>query len=305
MPIPAAPARHETRRPVAVFAAVHLAVIVGALLLASTAMAPASATTDTGSMGFPAQMFLQLIITIPVLAWALSRDHWLAKKIAAVVAQVIFLLPAFLGLYVAGIVVCVLVPFPVADGFATTASLCVAATGTVVAFVWNRVVAHDAVMFVAITVFSAMLGLKLGVVPCMVFLGAMLVVDAVAVYFSKHMVVLAERSMERRLFPILIVPATLRALFDDARTTARDRDGGTAILGLGDLGIPTMLVVSAYTFLPGAGPYVGAVAGILAGYYVLSVMLERGSYHAGLPPLAGGALVGCLAGAVLTGVALF
>ena len=84
---PAAPVRtHETKRIVAIFAAVHLAVILGALLLASTAMAPAAATTDTASMGFPAQMFLQLIITIPVLAWALSRDHWLAKKIAAVVA---------------------------------------------------------------------------------------------------------------------------------------------------------------------------------------------------------------------------
>jgi presenilin-like A22 family membrane protease len=290
--------------PIRVFLAVHLLVIACAVGLGYATMAPVAATTDQDSMAFPIQMFVQLAVTIPVLAWALTRDHWLARRIAAVVAQGLFLLPAVAGLYIAGIVACAVAPVAVPAPVAMWASLALAVGGTAAAYVWNRVIVHDAVMVVAITVFTLVVGIKVGVVPCIAFLAAMCAVDAVAVYFSKHMVTLAERSMERRLFPILIVPPTRAGLLDDAREAARDRAGGTAVLGLGDIGIPSMLVVSA-TFFAGPGPALGAVAGIVAGYGVLALMLRRGTWHAGLPPLAGGAIIGCLLGALLTGVALW
>lgn len=290
--------------PILVFAIVHVLVVACAVGLGYATMGPVAETTDQTSMAFPARMFVQLAVTIPVLAWALSRDHWLARRLAAVVAQGLFLLPTVAAFYIVGIIACVLAPVAVPDAVALGGSLALALAVTAGAYCWNRVIAHDAVMVVAITVFSLVVGVKIGVVPCMAFLAAMCVVDFIAVYFSRHMVTLAERSMERKLFPILIVPPTRAGLLDDARTAAADRAGGTAVLGLGDLGIPSMLVVSA-TFFAGPGPAVGALLGILAGYGLLAVMLRRGSWHAGLPPLAGGAVVGCLLGAVLTGVPLW
>jgi presenilin-like A22 family membrane protease len=70
-------------------------------------------------------------------------------------------------------------------------------------------------------------------------------------------------------------------------------------MGLGDLVMPTILVVSALQFSqPGWNglPSIGAAIGTLVGYAVLMGYVLKGRPQAGLPLLNGGSLVGFLTG---------
>jgi presenilin-like A22 family membrane protease len=88
-------------------------------------------------------------------------------------------------------------------------------------------------------------------------------------------------------------------------------DGGERaafIIGMGDLIMPSILVVSANVFLKGwrvAGiiniPALGAIIGSLAGLSVLLHFVSSGKPQAGLPPLNGGTILGFLAGWALVG----
>ena len=80
------------------------------------------------------------------------------------------------------------------------------------------------------------------------------------------------------------------------------------MMGLGDLIMPAILVVSATVFLPGTGippfslPALGAMGGSVAGMGVLLYFVSSGRPQAGLPPLNGGAIIGFAAGWILSGI---
>ena len=70
-------------------------------------------------------------------------------------------------------------------------------------------------------------------------------------------------------------------------------------MGLGDLVMPTILVISAPQFAApawGVLPALGAAVGTLVGFAVLMGFVLKGNPQAGLPLLNGGAIVGFLAG---------
>ena len=83
-------------------------------------------------------------------------------------------------------------------------------------------------------------------------------------------------------------------------------DGGERaafIIGMGDMIMPSILVVSANVFLKGwrlAGiinlPAIGAIIGSVAGLAVLLHFVTSGKPQAGLPPLCGGTILGFLIG---------
>jgi presenilin-like A22 family membrane protease len=75
------------------------------------------------------------------------------------------------------------------------------------------------------------------------------------------------------------------------------------IIGMGDMIMPSILVVSANVFLQGwrlGGlinlPALGAIIGSLAGLLLLLYFVMSGKPQAGLPPLNGGTILGFLAG---------
>jgi presenilin-like A22 family membrane protease len=78
-------------------------------------------------------------------------------------------------------------------------------------------------------------------------------------------------------------------------------------MGMGDLIMPSILVVSANVFfLKGPRifgfinlPALGAMAGSLAGLVVLLHFVNSGKPQAGLPPLNGGTIIGFAAGFLL------
>lgn len=154
---------------------------------------------------------------------------------------------------------------------------------------------------------AAIFGISLGIVPVLVLLVLLAVYDAIAVYKTKHMLSLADSVIELRLPVLLVVPkhrgySFLReaAKFKEAGPENKD-EREAFFMGLGDLVMPTILVVSALVFPPaalasGTVPAIGAAVGTLVGYAVLMGFVMKGNPQAGLPLLNGGAITGFLAG---------
>jgi len=153
---------------------------------------------------------------------------------------------------------------------------------------------------------AGIFGISFGIIPCLVLLIAFAVYDAIAVYRTKHMLDLADSVLELRL-PIMFVVPKHRG-YSFLEETRKIKNPGpddkpekreAMFMGLGDLVMPTILVVSALQFGHagwGILPSLGAAIGTLAGFGVLMGYVLKGRPQAGLPLLNGGALVGFLAG---------
>jgi presenilin-like A22 family membrane protease len=163
---------------------------------------------------------------------------------------------------------------------------------------------------------SAIFGSSLGILPVLLLLVLLAVYDAISVYRTKHMIALAEGVLEQRAPILFVVPKRRGYSFiregvgpvDDYTPEAGGEGGRSALLiGMGDMIMPTILVVSANTFLqaPGIGvlngPALGAIVGSLFGLALLLHFVDKGRAQAGLPPLNGGTILGFLAGCAATG----
>lgn len=179
-------------------------------------------------------------------------------------------------------------------------------------------------------------GFSFGIVPALVLLVAFAAYDAIAVYRTEHMLDLADQVMGLRLPIMVVMPKTLRYSFlegdrvtdasvedgevdqepglqedEELDEEATDPEGQDALfMGLGDIVIPGVLVVSSMMFLrepqyaaslesvlgmaPSLFVAVSTLAGATIGFVVLMRGVLKGSPHAGLPALNGGALLGFL-----------
>lgn len=148
-------------------------------------------------------------------------------------------------------------------------------------------------------------GISLSILPVFVLLVALAIYDAVSVYGTKHMIALAEGVTKMRLPILLVIPKkrgysylTQRPLMEKL-PEGEEREA--MFMGLGDIIIPGVLVVSAFSFLPElmvggvSGALIvalGTVVGALAGFAALMTFVMKGRPQAGLPLLNGGAIIG-------------
>lgn len=228
---------------------------------------------------------------------------WLAKRYKWMIRVIIL---AAVGATVAYVV------YPVLDstlgwelGPAVGAGIAVAAA-CVAALYWHpEWYVIDAVGLLVAAGSAAVFGISLGIVPTVLLLAALAVYDAIAVYRTKHMLSLADTVIELRLPVLLVIPKVAHYRFRAEANKfkeARPENKGereAMFMGLGDLVMPTILVVSALQFGAadwGVLPSLGAAIGTLAGFGVLMGYVLKGRPQAGLPLLNGGALVGFLAG---------
>jgi presenilin-like A22 family membrane protease len=157
---------------------------------------------------------------------------------------------------------------------------------------------------------ASIFGVSLDIIPVVILLILLAVYDAISVYKTKHMITLAEGVIDLKT-PILFVVPKRRDYSFIRDGIGKLDDGGERsafIIGMGDLIMPSILVVSANVFLKGwrlGGiinlPALGAMAGSLAGLTVLLYFVSSGKPQAGLPPLNGGTILGFLAGWALMG----
>ena len=155
---------------------------------------------------------------------------------------------------------------------------------------------------------AAIFGISLAIIPTIVLLVLLAVYDAISVYKTKHMIALADGVMDLELPILFVIPKHLGYSF---RTEKFDKEGEREafFMGLGDAVMPTILVVSAYMFIDQIGvvhyPALGAMIGTIVGFFALGILVMKGKPQAGLPFLNSGAILGYVAGCLLSGSPLY
>src|SRR2546427_3217108 len=167
----------------------------------------------------------------------------------------------------------------------------------------------DAVGIVTAAGRTAILGISFGILPAVLLPVALAIYDAWAVYRTKHMVPLADELTSQRLPILLVIPKKAGYSFREQKSlkeqVASGEEREAMFVGLGDLIIPGILSVSAFTFLnqpgrsllwllPNEIVSIGTVIGSLVGFFALLRFVLKGNPQAGLPLLNGGALIGFL-----------
>jgi presenilin-like A22 family membrane protease len=157
---------------------------------------------------------------------------------------------------------------------------------------------------------ASIFGVSLNVIPVVVLLLILALYDAISVYKTKHMITLAEGVIDLKT-PILFVIPKRRGysfIHEGIEKIEKGTERSAFIMGMGDLIMPTVLVVSANVFLKGWRlfgvlniPALGAIIGSFAGLGILLYFVASGRPQAGLPPLNGGTIIGFLLGWALVG----
>jgi presenilin-like A22 family membrane protease len=184
---------------------------------------------------------------------------------------------------------------PLALGFSVAlAMLCI---GVLVK--WPKWYVIDAAAIILGSVTTAVLGISLAAPLVSVLLLVLAVYDAISVYKTKHMLSLAETILNSGLPLVLIIPK--HADFKEGERVEILKNDASNVgvrpafyMGLGDLVLPSCLVVSIYSMMGSMGiPIIFAVVlGTLTGFSVLSFYVARGKPQAGLPFLCSGAVLG-------------
>ncbi|HYU06208.1 MAG TPA: presenilin family intramembrane aspartyl protease PSH [Thermoplasmata archaeon] len=256
-----------------------------------------------------------LAFTAVILGLVRYRRQNLAKYVIMasifVTLAFILLLPLYFGLYYA-------------SGGAIDGDLLVNVS-TLISFVLAGLIVYvlvkfpewyvvDAVGIMTAAGVTAILGISFGIVPAILLLFALAVYDAWAVYRTKHMITLADELTSQRLPILLVIPKKAGYSFREQKSlkeqVASGEEREAMFIGLGDLIIPGILSVSAFTFLSPSGGYfigipsnewiaIATVVGSLLGFLFLMRFVLKGKPQAGLPLLNGGALLGFLIANVL------
>jgi presenilin-like A22 family membrane protease len=279
-----------------------LAVEIGALLLALPVQASGVvAFEDPESMANPL-IFIAIMLGFTAIILVLIR-YDLKRVIAAIIGISIFL--TFVYIFMA-IVYALLGD----TGTGTVLVLLLAVLSTVLLYKYPEWYVIDGLGILIGAGVAAIFGASLEILPVTILLVLLAVYDAISVYKTKHMITLAEGVVDLKT-PILFVIPKRRDYSFIREGIGKLGDGGERaafIIGMGDMIMPSILVVSANVFLQGwrlGGlinlPALGAIIGSLAGLVVLLYFVMSGRPQAGLPPLNGGTILGFLAGWVAMG----
>jgi presenilin-like A22 family membrane protease len=154
---------------------------------------------------------------------------------------------------------------------------------------------------------TVILGVTFAILPALVLLMVLAIYDAISVYKTKHMISLADSVIELNLPVLLVIPKKWSYSFRKEKPRLKEQlesgaEREAMFMGLGDIVIPSLLVISALSFLPssegGLGiannllVSIGTMIGILIGFTVLMRFVMKGNPQAGLPLLNSGAIGG-------------
>jgi presenilin-like A22 family membrane protease len=170
---------------------------------------------------------------------------------------------------------------------------------------WYVVDAAGIIMAVGVI---GILGISLSILPVLILLALLAVYDALSVYGTKHMVALADGVTEMKLPILLVVPKKRGYSYLEQKPLREQLEKGeereAMFMGLGDVIIPGVLVISAFTWLsPETEVFgiqgsllvaLGTMVGALIGFSLLMRYVMKGKPQAGLPLLNGGAIAGYL-----------
>jgi presenilin-like A22 family membrane protease len=149
-------------------------------------------------------------------------------------------------------------------------------------------------------------GISLSIFLVIVMLIGLAIYDAISVYKTKHMIDLADAVMDLKLPVMLVVPKTrtysMLKETKGLKEKLEDQEEREAFfMGLGDIVMPGILVVSSYYNIPDNGLLIAlsVMIGTLVGFAVLMSVVIKGKPQAGLPYLCSGAILGYVISSLL------
>ena len=149
-------------------------------------------------------------------------------------------------------------------------------------------------------------GISLSVFLVIVLLIGLSIYDAISVYKTKHMIDLADAVMDLKLPVMMVIPkirsySLLKETKGIKEKLEENEEREAFFLGLGDIVMPGILVVSAFQNIPENGLLVAlsVMIGTLVGFAVLMSVVIKGKPQAGLPYLCSGAILGYVVSSLL------
>lgn len=182
-------------------------------------------------------------------------------------------------------------------------SLILSAGATVLLYLYPEWYVIDILGILIAAGAASIFGISLTIIPVIILLVILMVYDAISVYKTRHMITLAEGVVDMKS-PILFIVPKKRGYSYRTEGIGSIGEGERAayLIGMGDLIMPSILVVSATVFLDLTRigfitlPSLGAIIGSVIGLFLLLLVVQKGKPQAGLPPINGGAIIGFLAG---------
>jgi presenilin-like A22 family membrane protease len=149
-------------------------------------------------------------------------------------------------------------------------------------------------------------GISLSVFLVIVLLIGLSLYDAISVYKTKHMIDLADAVMDLKLPVMMVIPKIRRySLLKETKgikeKLEEKEEREAFFLGLGDIVMPGILVVSVFQNIPDNGLLVAlsVMIGTIIGFAVLMTVVIKGKPQAGLPYLCSGAILGYVVSSIL------
>lgn len=279
-----------------------LAVEIGSILISLPVQAAGiTAFEDPTSLANP---FIFIVILLVFTGFLLLLIKYGKKKwIAAIIALSIFL--TFVYIFTALVYVVTADP-----NLSTFLILTFSILATALLYKYPEWYVIDGLGILIAAGVAAIFGSSLEYYLVVILLVLLAVYDAISVYKTKHMITLAEGVIDLKTPILFVIPK--RRDYSFIRDGIGKLDDGSEraafIIGMGDMIMPSILVVSANVFIKGwriAGiiniPALGAIIGSLAGLAVLLYFVSSGKPQAGLPPLNGGTILGFFLGWALVG----
>ena len=289
--------------PLLVMPLLLLAVEIGSILISIPVQASGiTAFEDPTSIANPFIFIAILLVFTGFLLVLIKFD--LKKVIAAIIGFSIFLT---FGYIFTALVTAALGT----TDFAMVVVLVLSILATALLYIFPEWYVIDSLGILIGAGVASIFGVSLDILPVIILLALLAVYDAISVYKTKHMITLAEGVIDLKTPILFVVPKRRDYSFirDGIGKLTEGGERGAFIIGMGDLIMPSILVVSANVFLQGWRllgiinlPALGAIIGSLVGLGVLLSYVASGKPQAGLPPLNGGTILGFLVGWVLMGL---
>lgn len=166
-----------------------------------------------------------------------------------------------------------------------------------VKFIWADV--KNAAAIISSAGVAALFGFSLGFLPAVIFIVLLSLYDYIAVFKTRHMITMARELSTRQLsFAVTAksAPARMPKEPEQAYVQRATREGERMDLGTGDLSVPAMISVSAYSLGPNGLIYAIAVAigSTVSLYLLLKFVSKRRVFLPALPPICLGGMLALL-----------
>ncbi len=285
--------------PLLVMPAMLILVEAGAVLLSLPMQEAGIAAFENPSSVVNPLIFIAIRLVFTAFLLLLIRFRF-RRFIGIIIGVSIF----FTFIYIFGAVAYVLTPDPLLQAAAVFIPSVLA---TAVLYIYPEWYVIDTLGLVIAAGAASIFGVSLDILPVIILLALLAIYDAISVYKTRHMITLAEGVVDLKSPILFVIPKRRDYSYRrDGIGAVGEGERGAYIIGMGDLIMPAVLVVSANVFLQGNRigiftiPAIGAMAGSIAGLCALLTFVGKGKPHAGLPPINGGAILGFLAGYAIT-----